>query len=183
MQSSARRERARLCTLQPCRLFCARAGGQACPRVFWGLRLRGSFRPGTGEKQRFRVRRCHRSAVAFPGWVRDAASGGGRPVGGRTAAQREEDSNVGLHRAPSPQGGRLEGGLLQRLFRARRGHGAVGCRACSASGASPGRRSEGFRTRVRAGGGSNTGPGEPGFPSASARRLLSGKRPVRGWRE
>lgn len=57
--------------------------------------------------------------------ARDAASGVGRPAGGRTAARRAEDSVVGARRAPGPRGGRLAGGLPQRLG------GAAGSRAAA----------------------------------------------------
>lgn len=78
----------------------------------------------------------------------DAASGFGRPAGDRTAAQGAEGGAVGGHRAARPQGGRLAGGLLQRLVGAcrPRGYGTARDRAASpASRASAGGPSKGWR--------------------------------------
>lgn len=92
------------------------------------------------------------SAAVRP--AQDAASGLAQPVGGRTPARREEDRAVGCCRAPRPQGGRLAGGLLQRLPGAGgwRKRGAAGSLATvRESGANAGPRSEGgagWRLRV-----------------------------------
>lgn len=102
IQISAHKERVCLGRLPAGRPFCARAGGQCGPRTWRRRRMRGSFLPRSGEELRLGVLGCRRSAVAVSGHARDAASGVGRPVGGRTAAWWEEDGTVGSHCAPRP---------------------------------------------------------------------------------
>ena len=99
---SAHKERACLGRLPAGRPFCARAGGQCDPRTCRRRRARGSSLPRSGEELRLGVPGCRRSAVAASGHARDAASGVGRPVGGRPSARWEEDGTVGSHCAPRP---------------------------------------------------------------------------------
>lgn len=136
-------------------------GGGACA----AYPSRGPVRSGSPGFPAASAVRC-----AAPSHAWDAASGCGRPVGGRAAARREEGGAVGGRRAPGPQGCCLAGGLLQRLRGAcrRRDRGTSGSHAASpASRANAGRRSEGLRIRERVvvGGGRTTGPGSSRAPT------------------
>lgn len=173
-QSSADRERAR--------------PGNGCRRAAYSAHVRRPIQPGEplgggacatrSGCGRVRSRLSGFSAAAAlstdSSLVRNAAVGGGRPVGGRTAALRKEGGAVGGHRAPRPQGGRLAGGLLQQLFEAgrRRELGAAGsCAAFPASRASAGRPSEGWRAGVRVGSERSALPGEPRLSASLSLRL------------
>uniref|UniRef100_A0A9L0JTD0 Transmembrane protein 70 n=1 Tax=Equus asinus TaxID=9793 RepID=A0A9L0JTD0_EQUAS len=63
--------------------------------------------------------------------ARDAASGVGRPAGGRTAARRAEDSVVGARRAPGPRGGRHAGAASRSSSAGPVGGGSAGPRGAA----------------------------------------------------
>lgn len=149
-------------------------GGQSGPAGLWWGGAGRAWRSGRGlgKSRPSGFSAAFAALSAAPCRARDAASGFGQPAGGRTAARRAEGGAVGGHRSARPQGGRLAGGLLQRLVGACRPweYGAARHRAASpASRASAGGPSEGWRIQERVGiGGCSRNP-EPPLSDSSPR--------------